>query len=304
MIDEPTEEQASLYVLGLLEPEESALFKIRLAQDGELADLVAHLESAAAAVGRSVPPLAPPPALKMRLLSEIRPATLTPAWQNLSAPRWALAASFALLAGAGGLGLLYGHADREAKELQSELQANQSALSKAQYRARQFQNKITQMETEQAGSQKAGEALQAELQAAQKDAQALRAELEASRQTIASLQAKDELSQIRIATLTSLVPKTPKALAVVAWDPDRQRGLVKTTNMPAVRADQDYQLWIIDPGYKQPVSAGTLQAQDALLPTAQFKPLQPITKAAKFAVSVERKGGAPEPQGPIVLISE
>ena len=127
---------------------------------------------------------------------------------------------------------------------------------------------------------------QAELQAAQKDAQAMRAELESTRQTVASLQARDELSQIKIATLTSLIQKTPNALAVVAWDGDRQRGLVKTTNVPAIRPDQDYQLWIIDPTYKQPVSAGTFTAEGS----AQFIPTHPISKATKFAVSLGAQG--------------
>lgn len=300
MIDEATEEQASLFVLGLLEPQEATEFKARLVRDGELAELVARLEAAAAALGRNVPPSPPPPALKMRLLGEIRPAAASvSAWQTFSAPRWALAASFALLAGAAGMGLLYGHADREAKDLKEELQANQSALSKSQFRARQFQARIAQIQADEGSTEKTRETLQAELKAAQKDAQILRTELESTRQTVATLQARDELSQIKIATLTSLIQKTPNALAVVAWDGGRQRGLLKTSNMPA-RPDQDYQLWIIDPAYKQPVSAGTFQAQGA----AQFKPMQPISKATKFAVSLERKGGVPERVGPIVLISE
>lgn len=298
-MDEATEELASLYVLGLLETEEAMRFRARLAEDDELRHLVSRLEMAAAAVGRAVPPRDPPPAVKARVLAQIRPETVTPAQVPGSGLPWAMAASIVILAG----GWLYWHGEKESKALEVQIQARESELMSAKSREAGLQAKLTEQDLAETAIKEAKDTLLGQLQSEQKENVNLRAQLDSTQHEVASLQAGNVLSQIKIATLTSLLHNSPKAMAVVAWDPDQQRGLLKTINLPATAPDKDYQLWIVDPAYKNPVSGGVFEP-DGQASSSQFKPGQPITKATKFAVSLERKGGVPVAQGPMVLISE
>ncbi|HEY5751582.1 MAG TPA: anti-sigma factor [Chthoniobacterales bacterium] len=118
---------------------------------------------------------------------------------------------------------------------------------------------------------------------------------------IIALQEQDALSQMKIATLTAQADAYAKVLAVVVWDPEKQQGILKMDQLARPAADRDYQLWIIDPSHAAPVSAGIIQVGEKGLTRAVFHPTQVIRSASQFAVSVERKGGAPAPQGPIIL---
>ena len=78
MIDEPQEERASLYALGLLEGTELTQFQGMLAGQPELRSLVDQLVAAASSIAFIAPAMEPPTALKDRLMAQI--ATLpTPA---------------------------------------------------------------------------------------------------------------------------------------------------------------------------------------------------------------------------------
>jgi anti-sigma-K factor RskA len=59
VIGDDTADDASLYVLGLLTPEEARKFQAMLAADPELAELVGRLETAAAALAWTAPPREP-----------------------------------------------------------------------------------------------------------------------------------------------------------------------------------------------------------------------------------------------------
>ncbi len=280
MIDEPTEELAALYAVGLLDREESAAFEARMAAEQELALLVARVQAAATAEARILSPVEPPAEVRRRLLEEIRPHP-APAWSQST---WllALAACIAVLTSAAAL-VQWNQEKANGRRLGHRIEADNSALAAAR-------------------------ADFARLQGQQNDARqiiaALQAQLASSAQQIATLRARDDLSQIEIATLTSQLQNSPQAVAFVAWDPAQQRGVLKTANLPAARSDQDYQLWIVDPKYKLPVNAGVLPVGGGVSPPAQFRPDQPISKVAAFALSLERKGGVPVRQGPIVLIGE
>lgn len=118
------------------------------------------------------------------------------------------------------------------------------------------------------------------------------------------LRSQDSLSRLKIATLGSMLDIAPRGLAVVVWDREKQRGYLKVENMPVPRADQDYQLWVIDPGHKLPVNAGVFRFEPNGIAAVSFQPDQLIASADKFAISLERKGGAPQHEGPIVMISK
>jgi len=190
---------------------------------------------------------------------------------------WALAAGFALMTGA----LLYNRYERHLE------------LADFAIRDKNQQAELDQVQTRDVEIQRA-------LDEAGKNNAELRLQVDYMKGKLADVEARDTLSEIKIAMLASMAKDAPQARAVIAWDGAAQRGILKTRGMPAPGPDQDYQLWVTDPGYKAPVSAGVFDPSAG----SNFEPVQRITNADKFSVSLERKGGSDELQGPIVLMSE
>jgi len=127
-------------------------------------------------------------------------------------------------------------------------------------------------------------------------------ELASLRDEALALRTRDPFSKMKIATLTAQDDAYAKAAVIVVWDAEKQRGVVKLTNVPRAAAGKDYQLWVIDPKYPQPVSAGVLPASDDGLARLAFAPEHSIRSADKFAISIERAGGVSAPGGPIILL--
>jgi anti-sigma-K factor RskA len=283
VIPEPTQDDAALYALGLLSPEEVSRFEAAMAADPEIAALVAQIETGAGALAASVPPREPPPELAARIMAEIRPAANVVKFPRMSSwLPWAAAACFALIAGT--LGYERFHLKLIFADFVIRERLQQEALDIAQTRAATLQKSLDDALTRIASSGGENSKLQAQV--------------DSLRQEVAGLQARDELSQIKIATLASQLKDNPQAMAVVAWDGGAQRGILQTHNMPVANGDQDYQLWIIDPDSKAPVSAGVFDPAQG----ARFQPIHRVSHAEKFAISLEKKGGSDAPQGPIVLV--
>ena len=79
---------------------------------------------------------------------------------------------------------------------------------------------------------------------------------------------------------------------------------MKVTQLPRNANDHDYQLWLVDPRYKNPVDGGVFHvANDGSL-SVRFHPNTPVREARAFAVSLERKGGVTKAEGPIVLLGQ
>lgn len=129
-----------------------------------------------------------------------------------------------------------------------------------------------------------------------------RAKALAMREEAMTLRNRDALAQVRIATLSAKVDAYAKSTAVVVWDAEKQRGIIKLANVPSAGSGKDYQLWVIDPRYQQPVSGGVIPVGDDGLARVSFTPDQRVGKTGTFAISVERAGGSPQPGGPIVLL--
>jgi anti-sigma factor ChrR (cupin superfamily) len=75
MITEQQQEQAALYVLGLLSPWEQEQFAGQARADAELRELLWSLQRAMERVVLALPPKAPPPTLKAKVLQCIRAQT-------------------------------------------------------------------------------------------------------------------------------------------------------------------------------------------------------------------------------------
>jgi hypothetical protein len=115
------------------------------------------------------------------------------------------------------------------------------------------------------------------------------------------LRRAEDLSRLKILSLASSSGDTREAGVIVVWDSARQTGLLVVEKLPATDAAHDYQIWIVDPAYRDPVNAGTFQVTASGRTTLAFKPDQPVTQAVSFAISREKKGGVPKAEGPILL---
>jgi hypothetical protein len=78
MINESQQEQASLYVLGALPPDERQAFEAILRSDEELHELVRDLQRAVSSVALSAPSVPLPPALKEKVMRRIGTAEKPP----------------------------------------------------------------------------------------------------------------------------------------------------------------------------------------------------------------------------------
>jgi hypothetical protein len=138
------------------------------------------------------------------------------------------------------------------------------------------------------------------------DAQSLSQRLEAERilssSYIASLQKSADVANLAIARLTAPSGDTSPAAAIAVWNPLSQQGILIVEKLPALAADQDYQLWISDPAHPDSVSAGVFTVTPDGAARVAFRPEKPAAAATAFTVRRERKGGSPKPEGPVVAI--
>jgi anti-sigma-K factor RskA len=119
---------------------------------------------------------------------------------------------------------------------------------------------------------------------------------------LAEMRGADPLTQANLVTLVSPTGEHPDAKATVAWQPDRQSGVILINNMPPAGQGRDYQLWAVDSNHKDPISAGILHLDSKGVTRIRFKPDQEATAVKAFAISVEREGGVQKREGPIVMI--
>lgn len=266
-------DQAALYAIDALPADEAARFRVIARDTPSLVALVSEYESVSALLAETLPPVAPPPDLRARILAAVAaPAPIgaaSPAAENHSAAAvfvpWGVAAALAV-----SLGLMWLENQEVARE-KSTLRDRVALLG---------------------GAQKDLEALR--VAAAAKDREA--ADL---RRQIARLERRSALAETLVAPLTSKLDAS--YLAVVAWDNAAQEGILEVSRLPAAEPGKGYQLWIIDPNNAAPVSGGAFTVPPDGSATIRFAPARKVSAASAFAVSVEPAGGSAIPQGPIVL---
>ena len=117
---------------------------------------------------------------------------------------------------------------------------------------------------------------------------------------IASLNSKRALDQMQIATLSSQLEQASYGFAV--FDTQANEGVIEVVNLPEVESSQDYQLWVVDPQYPNPVDGGIVQVGADGRASVRFSAKQQVDSVAAFAISLEKKGGVPVAEGPMVLV--
>jgi anti-sigma-K factor RskA len=276
MIDERQEELAALAALDLLEGADKAQFESQLAVNAELRQRVRQLREAAVKLAHAAPPAEPPAGLKDRILvsaehhrqaaiPSINPVAKILPFKVIVA--WAAAACFALATA--GMAQLYFWAHARITVLEEQASLADLTLKSLQ---------------------------------TQVDADRLVYE-----QRLADAQRAGDLAQVKIAALTSLpsaAGNSPEgAVAVAVWNSVKQEGVMEVEGLPVPGPSKDYELWVIPPGAK-PVAAGLVKASMLGRGHFLFHADKPVESVAKFAITLENKGGVPAPAGPMVLLSQ
>lgn len=271
MIDDRQEELAALEAFDLLEGAEKAQFEGEMARNPELRQRVQELREAAAQLAHAASPVQPPPGLKDRILASAghhRQAAPEPVKVSKILPFpviVAWAAAACFALAAAGVTQLY-FAARERNTLLEE----QGRLADLELKSLQ-----TRFDSERLVDER-------------KLAEAMR---------------ESDLAQMKIAALTSMLGNSPEAVAVAVWNPAKQEGVMTVDKLPMAAANKDYELWMIPPGAK-PVAAGLVKVGPLGKGQFIFHADKPVDAVAKFAVTLEKKGGASSPAGSMVLLSQ
>ena len=278
MIDETQQDQAALHAIELLSGPEADAFRSALAASPELQTFTGEMADAAASLTHALPAAKAPAEILPRLLAQIRAERM----HTAPAPAQAVAASATWLPWALAAGIAIG-------ALAGFLAGEKAASAKSQRQIAELTSTAAEAESERARLAVLNGALKEESGVLEK--------------RVRDLRTKDALAQVQIASLRSQNKAYARVVSIAVWDVGGQQGKVRFENLPEPGLDRDYQMWIIDPRYPAPVSAGIFATGNSTSIDVTFKPEQPIAVANRFAVSLERKGGSATPQGPIVLLS-
>ena len=117
-------------------------------------------------------------------------------------------------------------------------------------------------------------------------------------------QQKQEIAWLRdpsvqLALLSGVNP-APDAKGKMVWNPTVSRGIFYASSLPDLSEGKDYQLWVI--GNAGPVSAGVFspnQQGNAVITISRIEGT--AQGALQFAVTIEPRGGVPQPTGSMIL---
>ena len=99
-------------------------------------------------------------------------------------------------------------------------------------------------------------------------------------------------------------PIRPRAAAL--WDATEHRGVLRISQLAPPAAGKDYQLWAVEAGNKNPVNAGVVHLDGQGHADVAFQPdaIPGNNKVVALALSVEKVGGSPTNQGPILFVGK
>lgn len=287
-LPEDLQDLAALHAFDLLEGAEKTRFEQKLVADPALRALVADLHETSSTLALTATGPAPSARLRSRVLSSISTAARPVAAVATPAPAEAEIIRPSISA-------WYGWAAAAALAVSTVWFGTQSLQLRSQVAAARDLAALAEVER-----QSLAQALEAErlVSAGQL------ASLQQTQLQVADLRLAADIAQLKISSLASLLGDNPEAQAIAVWNPTQQRGVLTVAKLPALAADKDYQLWVVDPAYENPVDGGVFTVDPATGEARlEFTVNQPVETVAKFAVSLERKGGVPKAEGPMVLLS-
>lgn len=273
MSSERHEELAALHAFDLLEDADKSAFEAELRNHPDLRRLAGELSDTAMAMALVAPPVEPPDTLKAGILAACGAPSAHTSAQVVTFPLlrfapWAAAAALAMTA----------------------------AWFARQTMALRDEN--TSLRTERQLAEVAYKMAQSQLSERSLLAEKMISDL-GNR-----LRHTEDLARLKVTALASLAGNTKEAQVIAVWDPEQQSGLLTMEKLPAIADTQDYQIWVVDPAYPNPVNGGVFHVGNDGRVVLPFKPDQPVAKVAAFAISLEKKGGVPKAEGPIVLLGK
>lgn len=287
---ENLQDLAALHAFDLLEGAEEIRFEQQLAADPVLRAFVADLRETSAVLALTASGPTPSARLRSRVMASITTATRPAAARSPVPPTLAVAE---IIRPAGST--WYGWAAAAALAVSTVWFGTQSLQLRTQIAATRDLAALAEVERT---------SLAQVLEAERLVSAGQLASLQQTQRQVADLRLAADIAQLKVSSLASLLGDSPEAQAIAVWNPTQQRGVLTVAKLPPLAADQDYQLWVIDPAYENPVDGGVFTV-DAATGEArlEFTVNQPVKTVAKFAVSLERKGGVPKAEGPMVLLS-
>ena len=272
MISEDQQDQAALYALELLDADEAAAFERAQTTDGDLRALADDFREAAAGLAQTdTGDAAPPAGLREQVLARVManaPAPLA-AGNVIPLPRRREWFPWAMAAALAFFCTLLGFSTWR--------------LSQKELRQGRRLADTTRQIAE--GKQRA---------------QAVEAALVAERGGV--------LTRVSYCALNP-VPAPPQTgpQAAVLWDAANRHGRLQIHKLPPPGTGKDYQLWTVETGHKNPISAGVIRPDADGEASVDFQPGagdDAGAAVAAFALSVERAGGVENNEGPILFLGK
>jgi anti-sigma-K factor RskA len=125
----------------------------------------------------------------------------------------------------------------------------------------------------------------------------LESEVERKEELLTILEARD----VDLVMMDGLAEMSPNGYGKVVWDKVGGNALLQVANIPTVPTDKDYQLWFIVNG--QPISGGVFAVDDPQRDNFfKIEQLQSDADEGAFAITMEPKGGVPQPTGDMYLL--
>ncbi len=309
-----TDEQITLYAIGALDAREAAEFERQIAASAELRKRVAEEKAAAASLLVYAKPVAPPPALKAKLMARIgsdiastpkvEPKQQTRAglgdiWRYLLG---GLSAGFAALALVLGVGLL--NSQSQLAAIQSQANVAKTELQSTSERAAQLERDLVQARADLEQTQAAVVMADARANKSAIDTTAAQIRADAATTQLASVQREISVlnqTDIRTAALPSNKAGFESGNIRVFYSPDGKTALFIVSNLPKLSADKDYQVWLIKDTL--PLPSSVFDTDDAGTGRFIVESAEPFAAFQNLGVTIEPAGGrpTPNPEGPIYL---
>lgn len=111
--------------------------------------------------------------------------------------------------------------------------------------------------------------------------------------------------EVKLVVMGGLDP-SPEGYGKIIWDTENQQAVLQLANIPAPPVDKDYQLWLIKDD-QSPVSAGVfnfVESSEELFFKVEQLNESPSPEQNTFAVTLEPKGGVPQPTGSMFLLGQ
>ncbi len=125
--------------------------------------------------------------------------------------------------------------------------------------------------------------------------QELESELRSTAQKIRVFESPD----VQVVDLKGLEP-SPNSNGKVVWDPLQNRAIFYAFDLPQAPSDKDYQLWMIRGS--QPIDAGIVSVDAKGYGVSSIETISDSANLSAFAVTLEPKGGVPQPTGAMYLL--